>query len=107
MHCAGNYGIFHLLQQDLTHPDAATTQSPEDRVAQMGFTPAGLRAWFGATPGWRSFNGAYLVAWGARYMPDVARGRWWLWATSGDDASLTCGTSLMLLPAPFSTLTFV
>ena len=103
MHCAGNYGIYHLLQQDLTHPDAATAQSPEDRVAQLGFTPARLRAWFGAAPGWRSFNGPYLVAWGARYMPDVARGRWWLWATSGDDMSLTCNTCLML-PDCFSAL---
>ena len=50
-------------------------------------SPGALRGWLAAEPGWRSFDESYLVAWGARRLPLVAGGRWWLWATSG--ASLT------------------
>ncbi len=68
-------------------PDQASAQTPEDRTQLLGFTPTALRAWFRAVPGWRSFDGAYLVAWGARYLPDLAVSRWWLWVTSGEHMS--------------------
>ena len=64
-------------------PNQEPTQSPEERAQLLGFTPAALRAWFRAVPGWRSFDGAYLVAWGARNLPDVSHTHWWLWLTSG------------------------
>ena len=64
-------------------PDPKPTESAEEQAQLLGFTPAALRAWFRAVPGWRSFDGAYLVTWGARYLPDLAHSRWWLWATSG------------------------
>ena len=67
-------------------PNEEPTQSPEERAQQLGFTPAALRAWFRAVPGWRSFDGAYLVAWGARFLPDVSHTHWWLWVTSGERA---------------------
>ena len=67
----------------MSDPDQASAQTPEDRTQLLGFTPTALRAWFRAVPGWRSFDGAYLVAWGARFLPDLAVSRWWLWVTSG------------------------
>ena len=80
----------------MTEPDQASTQSPEEQAQLLGFTPAALRAWFRGVPGWRSFNGAYLVAWGARYLPNLAQTRWWLWVTSGrfseNSLSADCST---------------
>lgn len=64
-------------------PGQQSTQSPEEQAQLLGFTPAALRAWFRAVPGWRSFDGAYLAAWGGRYLPDLAHSHWWLWVTSG------------------------
>lgn len=49
----------------------------------IDYSPRALRDWLSAEPGWRSFNESYLVAWGARQLPPIAGGRWWLWATSG------------------------
>ena len=85
---AGNYGAFHLVQADLTDPDNPDIQSAEDRAAALGFTPAALRSWLSAAPGWRSFDGGYLTAWGARYLPDLAHSRWWLWVTSGQQLQI-------------------
>ena len=69
-------------------PNQDPAQSPEERLQLLGFTPAALRAWFRAAPGWRSFDAAYLVAWGARYLPDVSLTHWWLWVTSGEHACI-------------------
>lgn len=49
----------------------------------VAWGPRALLPWLTGTPGWRSFDDSYLVTWGARYLPHIAAGHWWLWATAG------------------------
>lgn len=54
------------------------------RAGYAGYWPSALAAWLSAAPAWRSFDGAFLRMWGARWLPYLARERrWWLWVTPG------------------------
>ncbi len=95
---AGGYGMYKL--QQLAARGRLTISERLGRAGSVGgqsggavsrevfaqyvdHSPVALRGWLAAEPGWRSFDESYLVAWGARQLPLVAGGRWWLWATSG------------------------
>ncbi|BDA48198.1 probable RHOMBOID-like protein 5 at C-terminar half [Coccomyxa sp. Obi] len=92
---AGGYGIFKV-EQLAAHGRLTIAERPgADLVAgrsgavsremfaqYVDYSPRALRDWLSAEPGWRSFDEPYLVAWGARQLPLVAGGHWWLWATS-------------------------
>lgn len=94
---AGGYGMYKV-EQLAVHGRLTITKSPgagsvagqlggvvsrEDFAQYVDYSPHALRGWLSAEPAWRSFDESYLVAWGARQLPLIAGGRWWLWATPG------------------------
>ena len=70
MHNAGGYATF--LQQ--------TGQG--DEVDEPS-NPSELRRWLEFSPGWRTFDFAYLLLWGGQYLPAIHDAQDWRWITAG------------------------